>query len=310
MDAMLATAPTAELNATGRRCPACNGISSSRCAEKNGFELLFCNKCRTLYTADFPKASAEMDYDDYYAVDNLSVPTFVGARLDEIISGFSRYRRNNRLLEVGFGAGTILEAASRAGWEVFGVEVSSSAVEHAKARGFDVFNGELREAKYPAEHFDVVVASEILEHISDPQNLLGEVSRVLRPGGLFWATTPNSRSVSARVLGAKWSAIAPPEHLHLFSRRGMRQMLSMAGFRRINIYTEGLNPYEIVEHLKGQTSDSGGEAGHEGHRRVAKGYDLNAAMQTSAFRRSVKQAANRLLRVTFLGDSLKVWAER
>ena len=40
---------------------------------------------------------------------------------------------------------------------------------------------------------------------------------MLRPGGLFWTTTPHARGLSARVLGLKWRCIWPPEHLQLFS---------------------------------------------------------------------------------------------
>jgi SAM-dependent methyltransferase len=251
-----------------------------------------------------------MNYDEYYDADNLSLPEFITARLDEIVVGFAPYRQSNRLLEVGFGAGSVMEAAARGGWEVSGVEVSRSAVEHARGRGFEVFNGELANANYPEGHFDVVVASEILEHIPEPQKLISEVYRVLRPGGLLWATTPNSRSVSSRVLGAKWSAIGPPEHLHLFSRQGMKRMLGAAGFKYVRVNTEGLNPSEIMNHLRRSKPAPTTDEIPPSHQRVAAAYELNAAMQASPLRRSVKGAANSVLRATFLGDSLKVWAER
>lgn len=86
-------------------------------------------------------------------------------------------------------------------WETFGVEVSKTAVENAKNFGFNVFHGELHEANYSANFFDVIIASEILEHLYDPRKLVREVYRILRPGGLFWATTPSSRGLSSLLSG-------------------------------------------------------------------------------------------------------------
>ena len=69
--------------------------------------------------------------------------------------------------------------------------------------------------------FDVVIASEVLEHVLDPHAMLVEILRVLRPGGLLWATTPHGRGISARLLGLEWSNVCPPEHLQLFSVAGI-----------------------------------------------------------------------------------------
>ncbi len=54
------------------------------------------------------------------------------------------------------------------------------------------------EAAFPSEHFDVITAAELVEHLCDPQALLHEVARILRPGGLFWMTTPHARGLSGR----------------------------------------------------------------------------------------------------------------
>ncbi|MCA1616507.1 MAG: class I SAM-dependent methyltransferase [Acidobacteria bacterium] len=188
-----------------RPCPACGSESARGRGSKNGLEMFSCRGCATLYTSALPDADGAQNYDEYYDAHNLSVPDFIHLRLAEIVAGFEPYRGAGRLLDIGCGAGTVLEAARRAGWEAEGVEVSHPAVEHLRAAGFSVFHGELAEARYPADHFDVIVASEVLEHLPDPRVLLREAARVLRPGGLLWATTPHSRGASARALGIGWS---------------------------------------------------------------------------------------------------------
>lgn len=274
--------------------------------------MLSCRRCKTLYTAHLPDAESVEDYDTYYQEENLTVPDFINQRLDEIIAEFASYRRSGRLLDVGFGAGTLLEAAQRAGWQALGVEVSNRAADHVRSLGFDVFCGTLAEARYPSNHFDVVTASEVLEHVADPQMVLQEIARVLRPGGLLWLTTPHGRGVSAQILGLKWSTVSPPEHLQLFSRDGTKTMLAAASLRPVRVVTEGVNPYELLHGLRARSDQSqvAGESGQQGFGRVESSYRLNEALMASPSRRRLKEALNSLLNLGRLGDSLKIWAEK
>lgn len=320
-----------EAGSRARRCPACADAVGEGRGQKNGFELDSCRSCGTLYA----RRAGSLDYDCYYHDDNLSVPEFVDRWFDETFATFEPYRKTNRLLDVGCGAGSLLHAARRAGWDAEGVEVSRPAAEHVRAQGFEVFCGELKEARYPEGRFDVVTASEILEHLDDPQSLLEEAARVLRPGGLFWATTPHGRGLSARVLGLKWSTVSPPEHLQLFSLAGVRRMLKRAGFRRAGVTSRGVNPFEIWHALRrpsngatsnttnaaGATSEAGGgtvesapaqqtASAGEGFQRVATGYRLNEALLKNSATRAVKAAVNAALGATRLGDSIKIRAEK
>lgn len=292
---------------SARDCPACRSSDYVKRGHKNGFEMLSCIACKTLFTSRLPDAKSAKDYSDYYSEANLTAPPFISQRLDEIIAQFIPYRQTGRLLDVGFGAGTLLEAACRAGWKACGVDVSPRAVKHVRALGFDVVCGTLAEASYPNDSFDVVTASELLEHVADVQELLFEVARVLRPGGLLWLTTPNGRGLSGRLLGLGWTVVAPPEHLQLLSRIGSRKLLVAAGLRPIRVMTTGINPYEIIHGLRG-FAGAGASDQYEG--RVESSYSLNEMFTASSSRRCLKAAVNGLLNLGGVGDSLKVWAER
>ena len=278
-----------------RPCPACGAAETRPFAEKNAHQLVRCRRCATLFTSE----AVDNAYDDYYGDENLSVPAFVAKRLDEIVATFAASRQSGRLLDVGFGAGELLDAARRAGWTVSGVEVALPAVEQARRRGIDAYHGLLADARYEPASFDVVVAVEILEHVSGVRALLEDIARVLRPGGLLWATTPHGRGLSARILGASWSVVNPPEHVQLFSIGGLRQLLGETGFGDVVIAAEGVNPREILHR------------GNVGPReRVEGAYALNAFFEEGPARRAVKRALNRVLAALRLGDSLKVTARR
>jgi SAM-dependent methyltransferase len=312
-------------SAEARPCPACGSGARDELGEKNGLRVSACRRCRTLY-ARRERAGEGVgaggggayDYDAYYHEANLSVPAFISRRLDEIFESFAPHRESNRLLDVGCGAGSLLEAARRAGWDAEGTEVSRPAVEHVRGEGFPVFHGELAEAEYPEGHFDVVTASEIIEHLPDPLSVLREVARILRPGGLFWATTPHGRGLSARVLGIRWSTVSPPEHLQLFTLGGVRGLLREAGFRRADITSHGCNPYELRQALRrGAAPEGRNGAGAEGQlkaqseassERVAASYRLNEALLKNPATRVLKAALNGALGAARLGDSIKIRA--
>lgn len=285
-----------------RPCPACGSKVRIELGTKNGFDMFACGGCSSLYTGHVPQAEQAEDYDTYYSESNLSVPDFIRERLREIIGGFSQYRESNRLLDIGFGAGTMLETAGELKWNVYGLEISKPAAEQAKKRGFDIFHGSLNEAKYPDHYFDVITSSEILEHLPDPNGDLREVARILRPGGLFWATTPSAKSLSFRVMKLGWSVLAPPEHIQLYSKKGVTTMLKNAGFIDIRLKTAGLNPMEFVDYFRNCTGTA------VSFDRVRTGYNLNESLTRSPARKLLRRGLNGTLNLFALGDSLKIFA--
>ena len=292
---------------TQRACVACGSSKARPLGVKNEFEVVACLECDSVYTPYSPWYSSALFYTGFYLnADELSPPAFVNTRLEEITAEFSPYRENNRLLDVGCGAGNLLQAARKNGWNAQGLDVSAGAVKHVRSLGFEVFEGELQDAGFPSGHFDVVTAAELLEHMFDPRPLLNEVARVLRPGGLFWTTTPHARGLSGRLLGLKWRCVWPPEHLQLFSVRGLTKLLREAGFRRLRIKTTGGNPIEIIHAMGG--AKSAPKTVDQHFDRVATSYQLNETMMKSRSRRALKNTVNGLLNLSRLGDSLKVFA--
>lgn len=299
-----------------KNCPACHQTSKRLCGEKQGFYIYICKKCNTLYTSE--KESAEVfDYGNYYDEVNLAIPDFVALRLAEIVRTFEKYRQNNRFLDVGCGAGSLLKAAIGENWKAEGVEVSGSSVEYLQKQNIKVFYGDLAAANFAENSFDVVTAVEILEHIAEPDVVLKDIFRVLRPGGLMWATTPHGSGASRRLLGTDWTCVAPPEHLHLFSVGGIKKLLSEAGFRNVSVSTEGVNPFEIIHALRHRNKSPSNEkkqaetkSSELAFDRVDTSYELNLALSKSTSRRAVKNLLNYLLNVTRLGDSIKIRAEK
>jgi 2-polyprenyl-3-methyl-5-hydroxy-6-metoxy-1,4-benzoquinol methylase len=290
---------------TRRVCPSCEAEAPSRTiGKKLRFTWKLCMACGTRFVErrPTPEEIARL-YEAYYRAENLRVPDFVMFRLAEIVSGFSRYRRTGRLLDVGFGAGALLTAAEAAGWTCWGTEVAPQSLQVGQERGWRVVPGDLLGASLPEEAFDVVCMTEVLEHLEDPMSYVREVSRLLRPGGLFYATTPNGAGVNSRMLGTGWTVFSAPEHLQLFCPASAGALLERAHYARCRIRTEGLNPSEL--HFWRIFHQNHGEVD-----RVKSGYALNQRLSSGRGWRSLKRAANRLINLSQMGDTLKIYAEK
>lgn len=284
-------------------CPACLSEHSAFAGEKTGFEMLRCRTCGTLYSAVVPLSLGSF-YGDYFTAERLVASDFLAKRLDQIVEAFAPYRATNRLLDVGSGAGFLMQAARRAGWQPEAVEIDANVARHLADAGFRVTVGELQTAELPAGVFDVVTASEVIEHLPDPELVLRHIVRLLRPGGLFWATTPHGRGISARAMGVKWSAVCPPWHLQLYSIRGLRALAARSGFRSTKIFTRGVDPYELLNYVRRR----GNIVAEFGVAPESATPALNEALEQSPARRLLKNSANTALSLTRLGDSVKLFA--
>jgi SAM-dependent methyltransferase len=287
-----------------RPCPGCLGHESRAFAVVRGIPVRSCRSCATLFTAALPRADEAEDYDGYYHEGNLVLPTFVEGRLGEIASGFDGHRQTNRWLDVGCGAGGFIRAVRSKGWNVTGTEISPQPVERLRLEGFEVLQGDLPALDVPAAAFDVVSMVEVLEHVADPDAQLAACAAALRPGGVLYLTTPHARGLSARLLGERWSVIAPPEHLQLYSAAGLRAATSRASFAVAALRTEAADPSALLAVLPGRRR----AAAEEGSSRVTRAYQLNEALTTRRTGALAKRVANAVLNATRLGDALKLIA--
>jgi SAM-dependent methyltransferase len=288
-----------------RSCPACRlpGASSSL-GNVGGFDMRVCGRCKSIFTDRLPAHEEASDYGAFYAeASDVPVPAFVLGRLEETVSSFEPYRMRNRWLDVGCGIGTLLRAVQNRGWDATGTEVAPAAVESVRAAGMDARLGVLGDLDLPEAGFDVVSMVEVIEHVPDPDSLVADARRLLRPGGALYITTPNGRSLSARMLGARWSVVTPPDHLQLFSVSGLHATLARAGLVVRSVATNGINPYELAAGLR-----SGRERAH-GASNTETSYRLNESLTTRRTGKLVKGAANAVLSAGRVGNTVKLVAE-
>lgn len=155
-----------------------------------------------------------------------------------------------RLLDVGCGHGVNAALLAQQGWQVYGLDLSQTAVAHARQLlGERVETGDLLTVKYGARAFDVVLMSHSLEHMYHLSAVLAEARRILDEEGLLVIAVPNADSLEARLFGRWWVNWDPPRHLYHFTRTTLRRLLERAGFRVIRGQT-GVTPAHFMTSLE------------------------------------------------------------
>jgi ubiquinone/menaquinone biosynthesis C-methylase UbiE len=155
-------------------------------------------------------------------------------------------RAGDRMLDLGCGEGDFAAFAARAGAGlVVGADVAEAALARAAAAHPEL------ELRLVAEHgpfpfddgaFDLVWASEVIEHVADTGAWLSEVRRVLAPRGRLLLTTPAHGRL--RLLAGGIGRYSDPlgDHLHLYTARSLRDLLLGFGFDSIRISAAGGPP--------------------------------------------------------------------
>lgn len=145
-----------------------------------------------------------------------------------------------RLLEVGCGNGktaAFAKSEGKCGW-CTGVELCEGPAAEARKRLDEVFVGNVEqlELDLPAASFDILILSEVLEHLADPGAVLRKLRRFLKPGAIVLAGSPNvcHHSVVRMVVAGRWDyegkGIMDATHLRWFTARSFRALFADAGY--------------------------------------------------------------------------------
>ena len=245
------SAPPADEQMETVACPLCGSSAWRHFLACEGFGFVRCQECSTVFQNPRPVFDdVRRRYGEgYFAYELDNERNFFGLMklgladigFRERTAGFGGGGSDvpRTFLDVGCATGMLIEHMQADGWKVRGVDVCRESAEYGRShRGVDIFAGTLEEADLPDGSFGAVHFSHLIEHVPDPRAFLGEVWRILAPGGFAIITTPNIDGFQARLFGKEWrSAIA--DHLVLFSRITLERLVGESGFDRRQTVTWG-----------------------------------------------------------------------
>lgn len=162
------------------------------------------------------------------------------------------------VLDVGCGTGSVTLIANRDRCNrVVAIEPDADRAAVARARGIDVHSGVLDDAFLVAQPlFDVVMSSDVLEHVPSPAALLHLMRRAVKPGGLILVSVPNIAhwSVRLRLLTGRFdyepSGIMDATHLRWFTEKTIRGLLDEAGLDILQLEQSAGIELDVYRHSK------------------------------------------------------------
>lgn len=154
-----------------------------------------------------------------------------GDRVLDVGSGFGRHvyecaRRGARVVALDYAADEVVQTRDTLAAMVEAGEITAD-------RLVGVLRGDARRLPFADATFDVVITSEVLEHVQDDVAAIAEMVRVLKPGGRFAATVPAwfPETVNWKLSDEYHAPKSPGGHVRIYTRTELRAKLTAAGLR-------------------------------------------------------------------------------
>jgi len=215
-------------------------------SKSSGF--VFCSK--------IPTEEEILNHYNNYPIGYGADSTITTIRINEVLDGFEKFRKNNKMLDVGCGPGLFLIEAKKRGWEVYGTEFTDKQLAYLKDKGINTLKGKLTNNSFEDGLFDVIISSEVIAHINNPVEEMQQFHRLLRKGGVVYITTPNFNALERYLLKGDYEIIEYPEHLSYYTPTTINLLLTNNGFEKLKITTTGISIARIKKGIKRKNNES------------------------------------------------------
>ena len=239
-------------------CSICGGLpvikhdSFPGYQQPDTFQIFHCDHCNTafalprqnsdaLYEIIYQDANKIPGYDRYHKysreIRNHNNPLDYLSQAEETYWGVKaaltqlvKDKATTTILEIGSGLGYLTYALNQTNYQVTGLDISQTAVNQAiKNFGDHYICTDLFEyAEMKTVSFDIVILTEVIEHVENPQAFIDAINQLLKPGGHAIITTPNKSFYFKDII---WSTELPPIHFWWFSETSLTQLANHSGMK-------------------------------------------------------------------------------
>lgn len=167
--------------------------------------------------------------------------------LSRYVNWIGKYTNGKvRILDIGCGFGYFLKFCDKMGWETYGIDISSYAINVAKKNTkaqLYLYNIEnVGKSLFKENYFDLITMFDVIEHLTYPVIVLKEVHKILKLNGKLVITTPNLNAIQRIFLKALvkeklWYGFLDETHVHLFTPFSLRTFIEETGFRILELKT-------------------------------------------------------------------------
>ncbi len=208
-----------------------------------------CDSCGTLYQIPMPSLDVLAGFypAKYHAYNSDGLLTRI--RLDMRIRRVADHLQADEcFLDFGCGNGAFLYRAAEKlpGHRFFGYEISDRREISTTDDGLvTIVKGDLQDLWDVLPPCRLITINHAIEHLPEPETTVRSLYEKLTSGGILEGQTPVADSLERRVFGRRWSGYHAPRHTVIFSRAGLKEMLTRLGFENVEI-TGAFNPAALA----------------------------------------------------------------
>lgn len=198
------------------------------------YDVIKCNACEQVRIASRRGAKKTGYYkqeDVQFYIDKQGMFRSLFRKLLEFVH---RFAPKGTLLDIGAGVGLLLDEARKMGYTVIGFEPSKASVRAA----WKHFRIRLDSRLSGNDTVDIVVINHVLEHLTNPKEIIRYCAKTLGGAGTLVIGTPNFNSFMRWIKRGKWQSLVPTQHLWQFTLNTLDQLVVPYGFRRIGVSYE------------------------------------------------------------------------
>ena len=199
------------------------------------FAVCKCSQCGLVCLNPRPKSMANY-YRRNYNIKLLKKDAFTWL-VPNKAKKIKKLKKSGRILDIGCGRGEFLLKMHKAGWKVYGNDISKDACDYIRIELHlkNLYNGEPLSLNLPKNYFDVITLWHVLEHLEKPRETLEKINKLLKDNGTLVIECPNFSSIQRIFFKDKWQALELPQHIYQFTPKIITKMLKLTGFE---IYKE------------------------------------------------------------------------
>jgi 2-polyprenyl-3-methyl-5-hydroxy-6-metoxy-1,4-benzoquinol methylase len=230
-----------------------NGLSHQGeiMCHKEGVDVIECSLCEFKHIVPFAdESSTQLFYSekfyseekDSYISNHEKDKDWWAIEHNEKYEYFEKHFDNSKrrkLIDIGSGPGFFLKVGKERGWDTLGVEPGVAAYKYSTTElELNVINTYFNRKTYGQYgKFDVVHLNNVLEHISNPIEILQLANQILLPGGLISITSPNDfnplQIIAAKYLQKDLWWVSPDHHVNYFNSNSLINILKRTGFSKL-----------------------------------------------------------------------------
>jgi 2-polyprenyl-3-methyl-5-hydroxy-6-metoxy-1,4-benzoquinol methylase len=133
------------------------------------------------------------------------------------------------LLDIGTANGTTASVAQDFGYRVTAMDIHSGYADLVRGMGIEFIEADITNCNLGNRTFDVIMMGDVIEHVVDVKGTIANVKALLKPGGLFWLSTPNYEGAWTRAVKSADAMWMEGEHIHSFSLRSLKRLMHDCG---------------------------------------------------------------------------------